>query len=154
VGLVDTVIEPSGSIKCWKFLEWLMNLTPQTVTLCPCFVFFRILICSFRAEGQILVSVATKAPSKGSPNLNVLLLTEDSKGTCRYNLWQPVSGVCCPNIFMPYYVSNRWLIQLGNVSLFWGLKGSVVWSLDLILSHLNPFCTTKRFLLLDLIEII
>lgn len=44
--------------------------------------FQRILICSFSADGQILVSVATKAPGKGNPNLHVLLMTEDSRGAC------------------------------------------------------------------------
>lgn len=44
--------------------------------------FQRILICSFDCDGQIVVSVATKATSEGSPSLNVLLLTEDSRGAC------------------------------------------------------------------------
>jgi hypothetical protein len=52
----------------------------------PIICLFRILVCNFRADGLIVVAVTTKAPSRGSPYLNVLLVTEGDKGTCRYSL--------------------------------------------------------------------
>jgi hypothetical protein len=56
------------------------RLEHNAFIFCP----FRILVCSFSCEGQILVSLATKATSKCNSTLNMLLLTEDSVGVCRY----------------------------------------------------------------------
>jgi hypothetical protein len=94
----------------------------QRVMLRPYFACFRILICSFRADGQILVSVATKAASKGSPNLNVVLMMEDSGGTCRYNFWDSISGACCPVIFIPCYFSDRRLLSWARCPILWNLR--------------------------------
>jgi hypothetical protein len=106
------------SITSESYVEVAVSL--QRVTLRPYFAVFRILVCGFRADGQILVSVATKAVSKGSPNVNVVLVTEDSGGTCRYNSRHLYAMLC----------QRQMAVQLRKE-----LEGSVVWSLDLILSQ-------------------